>query len=92
VMAGEADYDFIEVMACPGGCVNGGGQPQQVAPVYMTKDLRAQRANTLYGLDEGNTIRKSHDNPEIQALYASFLGKPGSELAHQLLHTTYQKR
>ena len=92
VTAGETDYAFIEIMACPGGCVNGGGQPQQTAPVYMTKDLRAQRATTLYGLDEGNVIRKSHENPEIQTLYQKYLGQPGSEKAHGLLHTTYHKR
>ena len=92
VAAGETDYTFIEVMACPGGCVNGGGQPHQIASVRMTKDLRAQRANTLYGLDEGNALRKSHDNPEIKALYDTYLQEPGSEKSHQLLHTTYHAR
>lgn len=92
VAAGQADYAFIEVMACPGGCVNGGGQPQQISSVHMTKDLRAQRASTLYGLDEHNALRKAHDNPEVQELYRSFLSQPGSQKAHALLHTTYHQR
>ena len=92
VRAGEADYQFIEVMACPGGCVNGGGQPIQVSGVRSVLDLRAARAQALYENDTGSALRKSHDNPAIKELYDTCLGRPGSEKAHQLLHTTYVKR
>ena len=92
VRAGEADYQFIEVMACPGGCVNGGGQPIQVSGVRSVLDLRAARAQALYENDAGSALRKSHDNPAIKELYDTCLGRPGSEKAHQLLHTTYVKR
>ena len=89
---GEKHYDFIEFMACPGGCVNGGGQPYQPASVRNFTDLKALRAKALYTEDHGQQYRKSHDNPEIIALYRDYLGKPGSEKAHHLLHTSYQKR
>ena len=89
VRAGEADYQFIEIMGCPGGCVNGGGQPQQHASVRNFVDLRAERAKVLYNIDSANTIRKSHENPAIVELYDNYLGKPGSEKAHHLLHTSY---
>ncbi len=92
VEAGEADYQFIEIMACPGGCVNGGGQPQVHAKVRNFTDIRAERAKALYTLDEANTLRFSHENPDVQALYKEFLGEPGSHKAHELLHTTYVKR
>ena len=92
VKSGEKDYHFIEIMACPGGCVNGGGQPQQHASVRNFVDLRAERAKVLYNIDSANTIRKSHENPAIVELYDNYLGKPGSEKAHHLLHTTYIKR
>ncbi len=92
VKNGEAQYHFIEIMGCPGGCVNGGGQPQQPGFVRNTTDIRALRASVLYQLDENNPIRKSHENPAIKELYATYLGKPGSEKAHHLLHTTYVKR
>ena len=90
--SGEANYDFIEFMACPGGCVNGGGQPQQKAKVRMIEDIRVERAMGLYHLDKNDTLRKSHENPEIIELYNSFLGKPGSEKAHAYLHTKYQAK
>jgi NADP-reducing hydrogenase subunit HndD len=90
--AGEVEYDFVEFMACPGGCVNGGGQPQQKACVRMVKDLRAERAMTLYRLDKSDMLRKSHENPEIIELYDSYLGKPGSEKAHATLHTSYKSQ
>jgi NADP-reducing hydrogenase subunit HndD len=90
--SGEAEYHFIEVMACPGGCVNGGGQPHQPAAVTATTDIRAERAKALYRNDERNKIRKSHENPAIIELYDTYLGEPGSEKAHQLLHTAYVKR
>ena len=92
VESGEADYQFIEIMGCPGGCVNGGGQPQQPGYVRNTVDIRAKRAAVLYDIDKNAPIRKSHENPAIKALYAEYLGKPGSEKAHHLLHTTYVKR
>lgn len=92
VKAGEADYHFIEIMGCPGGCVNGGGQPQQPGSVRNSVDIRALRAKVLYDIDENNPIRKSHENPAIKELYETYLGKPGSEKAHHLLHTTYVKR
>ncbi len=92
VKSGEAEYHFIEIMGCPGGCVNGGGQPQQPAYIRNTVDIRAERAKVLYSLDEANTLRKSHENPAIIELYDTYLGKPGSEKAHHLLHTSYVKR
>ncbi len=92
IESGEADYQFIEIMGCPGGCVNGGGQPQQPGYVRNTVNIREKRAEVLYHLDEQNEIRKSHENPAIIDLYANYLGEPGSERAHKLLHTSYIKR
>ena len=92
VKAGEANYHFIEIMGCPGGCINGGGQPQQPGYIRNTVDIRALRAKVLYDSDKDNPIRKSHENPAIKELYDTYLGKPGSEKAHHLLHTTYVKR
>ncbi len=92
IRKGEKEYVFIEIMACPGGCVNGGGQPIVSSTVKMTCDIRAERAKALYGEDEGKPIRKSHENPEIKQIYADFLKQPGSHLAHELLHTHYTKR
>ena len=92
VKNGEAHYHFIEIMGCPGGCVNGGGQPQQPGWVRNTVDIRALRAKVLYDDDKADTIRKSHENPAIKELYSTYLGEPGSEKAHHLLHTTYIKR
>ena len=92
VKSGEKHYDFIEFMACPGGCVNGGGQPYQPASVRNFVDLKGLRAKALYSEDERQTYRKSHDNPEIIQLYKEYLGEPGSEKAHHLLHTSYKKR
>ena len=89
---GEKTYHFIEVMACPGGCVNGGGQPIQPQYVKNFEDIRVARAKALYSIDEASVIRKSHENPEIKAVYEEFFGKPGSHLAHEILHTTYVKR
>lgn len=88
----ETTYDFIEIMSCPGGCVNGGGQPQQIADVHTAIDIRKERGAVLYDLDEKSVIRKSHDNPEIKVVYAEYLGEPGSEKAHTLLHTQYTAR
>ena len=92
VQAGEVDVQFIEVMACPGGCVNGGGQPIVPAVVRNNENIRAKRAAILYNADEKLAVRRSHDNPVIQALYKDFLGEPGSHKAHEILHTTYVKR
>lgn len=92
VRSGEKQYDMIEVMACPGGCVNGGGQPIQPAPVRNFTDIRALRAKALYDQDEGSVLRRSHENPLVQQVYAEFLGEPGSEKAHHILHTSYAPR
>ncbi len=89
---GEADYHFIEIMGCPGGCVNGGGQPQVPASVRNSTDIRALRAKVLYDLDESREFRKSHENPAIIELYENYLGEPGSHKAHETLHTSYVKR
>ena len=92
IKSGEAEYHFVEVMACPGGCVNGGGQPHQSGDVRNFTDLRSLRAAALYSEDEAMTLRKSHENPVVKELYADYLGEPGSHLAHHILHTTYVKR
>ncbi len=92
VQNGEADYHFIEIMGCPGGCVNGGGQPQVAMGIRNFVDIRAERAKVLYNLDAEMPVRQSHENPAIKAIYDEFLEKPGSHKAHELLHTTYVKR
>lgn len=92
VKSGKKNYHFIEIMGCPGGCVNGGGQPQQPASVRNFSDIRELRAKALYNLDASMPLRKSHENPSIKALYKEYLEKPGSHKAHELLHTTYVKR
>ena len=92
VQNGELDLQFIEVMACPGGCVNGGGQPIVPASVKNSVDVRAIRASVLYRADEASDVRTSHENSSVKAVYDDFLGNPGSHLAHEILHTTYIKR
>ena len=92
VKNGELDVQFIEIMGCPGGCVNGGGQPIQPASVRMNMDLRAVRAAVLYNDDANETIRKSQDNLAVQVLYDEFFGEPNSHKAHEILHTSYIKR
>jgi len=92
IKAGEADYHFVEIMACPGGCVNGGGQPIQPSEVRSWIDIRTERAKAIYEEDKSLPIRKSHENPKIKMLYDEFFGKPGSHKAHELLHTHYAKR
>ena len=92
VKAGELDVQFIEIMACPGGCVNGGGQPIQPAVVRMTTDLRAVRAAVLYNDDANSELRKSHENLAVKKLYDEFFGEPNSHKAHEILHTHYIKR
>ena len=89
---GEKEYDFIEVMACPGGCVNGGGQPIQPASVRNFTDVRAARAAGLYADDRTLPVRKSHENPDVKAVYDEYFGEPGSHKAHEILHTGYTIR
>ena len=89
IKAGTMDYDFIEFMACPGGCINGGGQPLQPAEVRSFVDLAALRAAAIYRQDETMPIRKSHENPVLQSVYREYLGEPGGYKAHDILHCTY---
>ena len=79
-------------MGCPGGCVNGGGQPQVTADVRNFVDYKALRAKVLYDNDANKQLRKSHENPSIKKVYEEYLGEPGSHRAHEVLHTTYVKR
>ena len=79
-------------MACPGGCVNGGGQIIQPASVRNFTDIRAKRAEVLYGIDEKCAQRRSHENPDIQTLYKEFFGEPNSHKAHEVLHTNYSAK
>ncbi len=92
VKSGEKQYHMIEVMACPGGCINGGGQPVQSDSVRNYTDLKSLRAKALYDADKKMKIRKSHENPVMKVLYDEFFDAPGKPRAHKMLHTTYQKR
>jgi NADP-reducing hydrogenase subunit HndD len=92
VKSGEENYHFIEIMGCPGGCVNGGGQPHVPMNVRNFTDIRALRAKALYDEDASKKLRKSHENPSIQKVYKEFFGEPGSHKAHEVLHTTYVRR
>ena len=87
VAAGTSPYHFIEVMGCPGGCINGGGQPRNREDGYREKRMRA-----LYNEDESKTLRKSHENPDLPTLYKEYLGEPCGHKSHHLLHTTYTPR
>lgn len=89
---GTADYTFVEIMGCPGGCINGGGQPVQPASVRNFVDYKALRANALYENDKSRPHRKSHENEDVQEVYREFLGEPNSHKAHEILHTSYVKR
>lgn len=93
VLRGEKQYHIIEIMACPGGCIGGGGQPYPPRG-YKILDpaLLAKRASALYQSDEARTLRRSHENPALKTIYENFLGEPGSPKAHELLHTTYQAK
>jgi len=98
IREGKSKYHFIEIMGCPGGCINGGGQPY-VRPAFLPNEdddildtYIQKRANALYSEDERQVIRQSHNNPQIKQLYDEFLGKPNSHKAHELLHTHYQAR
>ncbi len=98
IRAGESKYQFIEIMGCPGGCINGGGQPY-VRPVFLPDEdddildtYKEKRAKALYSEDERQSVRQSHNNPDVKALYEKFLGEPNSHKAHELLHTSYAAR
>ena len=88
VRSGEEKFDAIEVMACPGGCIGGGGQPYHHGDISVLK----RRAQGIYSIDEGKHLRKSHENPEVKKLYAEYLGEVGGPLAHELLHTSYEAK
>ena len=92
IKSGKADYQFVEIMACPGGCVMGGGQPIRTSKERATIDIRGKRAAALYTIDEKSKIRKSHENPILKKIYEDYLGKPGGHLAHKLLHTSYSPK
>ena len=98
IKAGTSKYAFIEVMCCPGGCINGGGQPYVHPALLPNEDddildtYKAKRASVLYSEDERQVIRQSHNNKDIQKLYKDFLGEPGSELAEELCHTSYNAK
>ena len=92
IKSGKANYQFVEIMACPGGCIMGGGQPIKSSKIRAEVDVRKLRADALYTIDERSIVRKSHENPFMKKLYKDYLEKPGSEIAEKLLHTTYTKR
>lgn len=92
VKSGQKDYHFIEIMACPGGCINGGGQPVQSDSVRNYVDLKALRSKVLYDADKGLKLRKSHESPVVKVIYDEFFDSPGKARAHKLLHTTYVNR
>ncbi len=92
VKSGEKTYDFIEIMACPGGCVNGGGQPILTADVLNTVDVKAKRAQGLYNDDKNLPLRQSHENPDVKRIYEEYFGEPNSHKAHEILHTKYTAR
>ena len=92
IKSGKADYQFVEIMACPGGCIMGGGQPIKSSKIRATIDVRKKRADAMYDIDEKSVIRKSHQNPVIKKIYEEYLGEPGGHKAHELLHTHYQQR
>ena len=92
IKEGKADYQFVEIMACPGGCVMGGGQPIKSSKTRAEVDIRKLRAQALYSIDEASTIRKSHENPAIKQVYSEFLERPGGEKSHKYLHTHYSAK
>ena len=92
VKNGTADYQFIEIMACPGGCVNGGGQPVQAAVVHNFVNLKGIRGAALYEADKNLPVRKSHESEAVKRVYEEFFGEPGSHTAHEVLHTSYTPR
>ncbi|MDR1940675.1 MAG: [FeFe] hydrogenase, group A [Clostridiales bacterium] len=92
IKKGEADYHFIEIMACPGGCLNGGGQPIQSAETRNFTDYRTLRMNAIYSADKSMKLRKSHENPAIKEIYKEYFGEPNGNRAHHVLHTRYVAR
>lgn len=92
IKAGKANYDFIEIMGCPGGCIMGGGQPIVPSKVKAVTDVFKARSQAIYSIDKNLPLRKSHLNPSVQKLYKEYLGEPNSHKAHELLHTHYEKR
>lgn len=92
IKQGKSKYHFIEIMTCPGGCVNGGGQPIQPSSVRNNTDIQALRAKAIYDTDKKAKIRKSHENPVVQTIYKDYFASPGSHRAHEVLHTSYKKR
>ena len=92
IKAGQVHYDFIEVMACPGGCVNGGGQPSDRGLIQDNLGNARKRAATIKSMDKYNSLHKASDNPAIQQLYQEFLGSPESPLAQKLLHTRFHSK
>ena len=92
IKSGQVDYQFVEIMACPGGCIMGGGQSIKSSKTRLEHDVRKLRADCLYSIDEKSTIRKSHENPVLKKIYEDYLGNPLGERAHHLLHTNYNQR
>ena len=92
VERGEKNYHFIEIMCCPGGCVNGGGQPIRTATERATIDIKSLRAKALYSYDAANVKRKSHESEAVKTIYGEYFGEPGSHKAHEVLHTSYVDR
>lgn len=92
IRSGEKKYDFVEIMACPGGCINGGGQPLLPDSIRNWTDLETIRARALYDFDKAADIRSSHDSPVVKMLYEEYFDKPNSHKAHEVLHTSYTPR
>ncbi len=92
IRSGEKNYHFVEIMGCPGGCVNGGGQPRHSGRFKNRMDIKGVRGSLLYDIDKNRAVRRSHENPSVKKLYDEYLGAPGSEKAHHILHTTYVTR
>ncbi len=92
IKQGKADYQFVEIMACPGGCIMGGGQPIKSSKIRATVNVQKKRADAMYTIDEKSKIRKSHENPVLKKIYKEYLGEPGGHLAHEILHTHYEAK
>lgn len=92
IKEGKADYQFVEIMACPGGCIMGGGQPIVSSKKRLEYDVRKLRAEALYTIDKESKLRKSHKNPVVLEIYKEYLGEVGGHKAHELLHTHYEEK
>ena len=92
IKSGKAEFDFLEVMSCPGGCILGGGQPIKSSKTRSEVDVFKKRSSAIYSIDEKSTIRKSHENPYLKKAHKDYIGKPGGHKAHKLLHTSYVER